>query len=430
MMYPCLSLLCLVVGTCHLVLITGVPGAGKTLVGMRAVHAHYLDDLSVERQGKKPAVTGLYLTGNGPLAEVLQYELRQAGGGGRTFVRHIKSYLDSYVPKPDKIPPEHLLVFDEAQRAFSRNMVLDKHPKWTPEMVASEPDLFIQLCDRMPEWSVMIGLIGSGQEIHLGEEEGLKLWVEAIQKSPRNEEWTVNGPSELKAMFEDVGVNYHSNDDLNLDTEIRFHLQTDLHEYLEALFGHEPNQNAAMAAEPSSPQYNFQNNGIRLYVTRNLDQAKEYLFDRYDENPRARYGMLASSRDRDLVKFEVMNDYQSTKNIKIGPWYSEGPEHPHSCCRLERPVTEFQAQGLELDMALLCWGTDLMWKGERWDIGKAKQYRPRGVTQPVNPFQMRVNAYRVLLTRGRDGTVVYVPEIDELDETFRFLAYNGFKELV
>src|SRR5262249_28075232 len=109
--------------TRRLVLVTGVPGAGKTLVGLQTVHAHYLDDLSVERGNGKPTAPAVFLSGNGPLVEVLQYELREAGGGGRAFVRGVKDYVKTYSRSPSKIPPEHVLVYDEAQRAFDAAMV-------------------------------------------------------------------------------------------------------------------------------------------------------------------------------------------------------------------------------------------------------------------------------------------------------------------
>ena len=150
--------------TRRLVLLTGVGGAGNTLVGLRVVHAHTLDDLAVERDGAKPTSPAVFLSGNGPLVEVLKYELRSAGGGGSTFVRGVMEYLRRYVPRPALVPPEHVTVFDEDQRAFDPEMIAKKH---------SAPDLIIEIADWVPEWCVVIGLIGSGQEIHIGEEAGI-----------------------------------------------------------------------------------------------------------------------------------------------------------------------------------------------------------------------------------------------------------------
>ncbi len=112
----------------HLVLVTGVPGAGKTLVGLQTVHARYLDDLVVQRPGGKSSAPAVFLSGNGPLVEVLQYEFRSSGGGGKAFVRGVKDYVKTYSRKPGLVPPEHVLVFDEAQRAFDAEMVAAKHP--------------------------------------------------------------------------------------------------------------------------------------------------------------------------------------------------------------------------------------------------------------------------------------------------------------
>ena len=105
-------------GTRRLVLLTGLPGTGKTLVGLQLAHARFLDDLAVDRSDGKPTAPAVYLSGNGPLVEVLQYELRDAGGGGKAFVRDVKAYVSTYSKRPDLVPPEHVLIFDEAQRAF------------------------------------------------------------------------------------------------------------------------------------------------------------------------------------------------------------------------------------------------------------------------------------------------------------------------
>ena len=152
---------------------TGVPGAGKTLVGLQTVHARYLDDLVVPRADGKSRVPAVFLSGNGPLVEVLQYEFRSAGGGGKTFVRGVKDYVKTYSRKPGLVPPEHVLVFDEAQRAFDAEMVAAKHPG-ARGPARSEPEHFIEFAGRIPDWCVVIGLIGTGQEIHVGEEGGLR----------------------------------------------------------------------------------------------------------------------------------------------------------------------------------------------------------------------------------------------------------------
>lgn len=189
--------------TRRLVLLTGIPGSGKTLVGLRIAHAHFLDDLVVPRANGKPTSPAIFLSGNGPLVDVLQYELRGAGGGGRTFVRGVKDYIKTYSVRPGLIPPEHVLVFDEAQRAFDADMVRAKHAK-TPGFTSglSEPEHFVEFAERIPGWCVVIGLIGSGQEIHVGEEAGLVQWRYAVEQLKANSRWIVHGAPEVSIHFE------------------------------------------------------------------------------------------------------------------------------------------------------------------------------------------------------------------------------------
>jgi DUF2075 family protein len=138
---------------------------------------------------------------------------------------------------------------------------------------------------------------------------------------------------------------------------------------------------------------------------------------------------VASSKDRDLVRFGIPNDFQSTKRLRLGPWYGDPDDgySGRSCRRLETCVTEFGAQGLELDATLLAWGTDLMMSQGRWSNAQARGYRKGAPVR--DPLQLRLNAYRVLLTRGRDACVVFVPPMAELDETFAHLTDAGFKIL-
>jgi hypothetical protein len=412
--------------TRRLILLTGIPGAGKTLVGLRAVHAHYLDDLAVAREDGRPSAPAVFLSGNGPLVRVLQYELRDAGGGGKTFVRDVKDYVRTYSSKPDLVPPQHVLVFDEAQRAFDAAQVIHKHST-TPGFIGgrSEPEHFIEFAERIPQWCVVIGLIGGGQEIFKGEEGGLIQWRWAIENSPNPDQWIINGPPQIRDIFHESAISFEESPDLNLDTEIRFHLATEIHELVNQLLEGGPAEINQSLTEKLEGQ------GYHLRITEDLEIAKRYLKDRYQENPDARYGLVASSKDKDLVRCGVPNDFPSTNpsRFPFGPWYSdrEADRGGNSCRHLKTCVTEFGAQGLELDAVLLAWGTDLIRENGFWSIRKAAGYR--GGSSVRDPFQLRKNSYRVLLTRGRDGTVVFLPPLPELDETRDYLTNSGFRRL-
>lgn len=407
--------------TRHLVLVTGVPGAGKTLVGLQTVHAHFLDDLAVARAGTKPTTPAVFLSGNGPLVEVLQYELREAGGGGKTFVRGVKDYVKTYSRKPGLVPPEHVLVFDEAQRAYDAHQVAAKHADHTGP-AKSEPEHFIDFADRIPEWCVVIGLIGSGQEIHVGEEGGIGQWKTAVEGSLHGS-WTIHTPLAVHDEFKDSRIPTRLQPSLNLDTELRFHAAHDLHRFVARLLAGDDASAIRMLADRLELQ------AFHLRVTRSLDAAKGYLRERYADDPTARFGIVASSKDRDLGRFGIPNDFQSTKRVRVGPWFGEDEAGygGHSCRRMDTCVTEFGCQGLELDATLLAWGTDFAWRDGRWSNAKARGYR-RGA-EVRDPFQLRLNAYRVLLTRGRDACVVFVPPLLELDETHAHLAESGFRSL-
>ena len=402
----------------HLILLTGVPGAGKTLVGLQTVHAKYLDDLAVDRGSGKPTAPAVFLSGNGPLVEVLQYEMRSVGDG-KTFVRGVKDYVKRY-SKGNAVPPEHVLVFDEAQRAFDIDKARESHKG---DHVRSEPEEFVRFADRIPDWCVVLGLIGSGQEIHVGEEAGLGQWRTAVEGSVKSAEWTVHGPPGVAGLFRNGRIPFESKRTLNLDTELRFHQAKELHTFVAGLLeGKDASALAQMAARLNTE-------GYHLRITRDLDAAKNYLRERYTDDPAARFGLIASSKDRDLVRFGVENDFQSTKRVRFGPWYGEDEDDyaGNSCRLLETCVTEFGAQGLELDAVLLAWGTDFIRQAGHWSTANARGYK-RGA-KVRDPYQLRVNAYRVLLTRGRDATVVFVPRFTPLDETYGYLVSAGFVAL-
>lgn len=170
--------------------------------------------------------------------------------------------------------------------------------------------------------------------------------------------------------------------------------------------------------------------GHDLLVTRDLDAAKAYLRDRYADDAEARFGILASSRDKALEAFGVDNRGQKPPGFH-GPWYGdpEGAPNRRSCRDLTACETEFGAQGLELDAVLLAWGTDFV-VDERGEWSNARMKPHRSPRVPIaDPWQLRANAYRVLLTRARDAMVVFVPPIPELDATHQRFVGVGFRPL-
>jgi hypothetical protein len=406
--------------TRHFVVLQGVPGSGKTLVGLQIVHARWLDALATHStDSAPPKVPAVYLTGNGPLQEVLQYSLSSSGGGGQTFVQGVKKYV-SYYSKRNRVPPEHVVVFDEAQRAHDAEQVAYVHK--TAEIGQSEPEHLLEFMGRVPDWCLLVALVGTGQAIHSGEEIGLPLWREALLKvraDGSGRQFTVHAPAHIEEALAHQDLEIRWEPSLNLDTEIRHHLVKRVHQYVEHILDDAKDGEAGRLAADIWAQ------GHRFLITRDLEEAKVYVRQRYGESPLARYGLIASSRCKQLVAYGVDNTYQTTKRLKVGPWYNSPTTDPASCRSLETVATEFQTQGLELDMALVAWGSDFRRKSGQFTDDLATRYKKR----VRDSLALRRNAYRVLLTRGRDGAVIFVPAIPELDETWQWLQAVGLRDL-
>lgn len=404
-------------GSRRLVLLTGVPGSGKTLVGLRLVHAGFVDDLAIARGKGKPAAPAVFLSGNGPLVEVLQYALKGAGGGGKVFVRGVKDYVKHYTRSRSSIPPEHLLIFDEAQRAWDRDQVARKH-RFQAQAAISEPEHFVQFATRILEWCVIVGLIGTGQEIHAGEHGGLSQWRRAVEQCGDPTAWTIHAPAEIEEVFLGGGLRTVWESTLNLDTELRFHNARVLHSWVEGFLSE--NNSASLRSLGET----LWEEGYRLLLTRNLEAAKDYARSRFANEPDARYGLLASSKAKDLPEFGVDNSYQTTKRLRVGPWYNAPQDDPLSCCQLDTVATEFSSQGLELDLAILAWGSDFLREDGTWSA------RASGRTKFVaDTLGLRRNVYRVLLTRGREGSVLYLPDDEMYEETRRAFESAGVRHL-
>lgn len=380
----------------HLAFVTGVPGAGKTLVGIQLVYENHLDDSTIKNNA-------VFLSGNGPLVKVLQYALKNS-----IFVQDVHGFLKTYGGSTSKIPHEHIWVYDEAQRAWDAERVKEKrgHP-------TSEPEDFLKLAERMNSWALMVALIGEGQEIHLGEESGLTQWNDAL--SVMRKEWIVHCPQRIAHYFSSH-KKVITDDNLDLTVTLRSHVAEEVSHWIKALLEGDIEKAQTLAES-------VRNQGFDLYITNDINVAINYVKERYKGQDDKRYGLLASSKAKNLSAWGIHNEYNYTKNMKEGPWYNDPPHSFRSCCALKDVATEFSAQGLELDFPIICWGNDLLWVDNAWKSPPSKRSKAK------NPHGLRLNSYRVLLTRGRDGFIIFVPNEPQMQSTFQILITSGIQLL-
>jgi len=375
--------------------ITGVPGSGKTLVGLRLVY-----------EGSTMEGKAAFLSGNGPLVEVL----RNALGSG-VFVKDLHKIILDYGAR-GRVPREHIIVFDEAQRAWDRERVLAKRA-----IDASEPDLLVRASEQVDEWSVLVGLVGEGQEIYAGEEAGMQQWATAIRPPNAKASWEVHCPPKLRTDFPGAVSSEH----LDLTVSLRSRRAAALHEWVDLVL----NSNLAGAARLA---VGIHHEGFPLYITRDLDEAKEYARERYRGEDDKRYGLVASSHaDRFLEAHGVPAGFRTAvAKGRFGRWYNAPLGEPGSCCNFERAATEFGCQGLELDLPIVCWGDDMTQPAGSSEWSLRPKRRRDAIDDPQNLLR---NTYRVLLTRGRDGIVIFLPLLAELDGTELALLAAGVRPL-
>jgi len=376
-----------------LVFVSGVPGAGKTLVGLQFVY----DESDQESQA-------IFLSGNGPLVEVLRDALKS-----KAFVSDLHAFIKSY-GTTSKIPKQHIIVFDEAQRAWdSSHMMLKK------AIPFSEPELLVNIGEKISGWASLVGLIGHGQEIHTGEEAGIMGWAEALDSIHAKSDWKVYAPPRFADSFPNENVQTFA--ELDLDRTLRSKQAEQLHSWVQNLLDGDLS-NASKFAQ----QIWFQN--FPIFITRDLEKAKSYVTTRFAGESTKRYGILASSKDRVLPEYGIKNGFQDTKLVKNAKWYNEDLGTKGSCCNMEEVVTEFGCQGLELDMAIVAWGNDFLWTGDEWEMRKMRTRIPQN-----DPHQLRMNSYRVLLTRSREGVIIFIPPKPEFDKTEHALLASGARFL-
>lgn len=404
--------------------LTGVPGAGKTLAGLNLANSwHNVEDTE----------HAVFLSGNGPLVDVLREALarnevtaaKEAGvrqrkgitlSKAKAFIQNIHHFRDDALAT-SAAPVERVVVFDEAQRAWSQKQTAAfmKAKKGKSDFTQSEPEFLISVMDRHPDWATIICLIGGGQEINTGEA-GLREWFDSIKRSfPR---WQVYVSSKLTDReYVPDGVLYTSeelisvkdNDDLHLAVSIRSFRSEKLAAFIKALLDCDLQRARDLHTEVRDK--------YPLVITRDLAVAKAWLLKQ--ARGTERYGVVASSGAVRLKPFGI--------NVKspIDPkhWFLNGKSDIRSSYFLEDVATEFDIQGLEVDWTCVAWDADLRHNSHDWTY---KSFRGTA-WQDVNDKNSRLylkNAYRVLLTRARQGMVIFVPDGDTSDMTRQPAFYD------
>ncbi|MDA9407939.1 DUF2075 domain-containing protein [Bradyrhizobium sp. CCBAU 45384] len=406
--------------------VTGVPGAGKTLAGLNLV---------THRARIREEEHAVFLSGNGPLVDVLREalardELAQAKDLGlplkkgdatrkvKAFIQNIHHFRDASLLSADA-PVEHVTVFDEAQRAWNAQQTAKfmAQKRGISDFAMSEPEFLISIMDRHREWCTVVCLVGGGQEINAGEA-GLKEWFDALRRrfpgwliytSPQLKHRDYHRGEDLTAMLE--GLEFHMKPALHLAVSVRSFRAEMLSEFVSALIAGD----IKLARE----HYAKIKSAYPIALTRDLQSAKAWLRNRARGSER--FGLVASSGAHRL-KPDGLNVSQQ---LDAPSWFLNGKQDVRSSYYLEDPATEFDVQGLELDWVGVCWEGDLRRAGGRWAHQRFRGTSWQNVNSETDQMYLE-NAYRVLLTRARQGMVIYLPEGgDPADPTRPAHHYDG-----
>lgn len=401
--------------------VTGVPGSGKTLAGL---------NIANKLQNSDENKHTVFLSGNRPLVEVLQEALAQnavkeqteiskpeALSSTRAFIQQILHYRDDAL-QSDRAPADRIAIFDEAQRAWNQR----KLSSWLSRKRAihnfqmSEPEFLVSVLDRHEDWATIVCLVGGGQEIHSGEA-GIFEWFKALNE--RFSDWHVYVSNNLtdQEYVDDEYIlsmiregNLHVEEDLHLSVSIRSFRSEKVSQFVKEILDCNHNM-ARMLYYKIIKKY-------PVFLTRSIEDAKNWL--RSKARGSERFGLVASSGAKRLKPTGINVDSKITPKH----WFLNGKDDVRSSYFLEEVATEFDIQGLELDWICVAWDADLRFAGKKW---KYKNFSGT-VWHDVHNKERRkylLNTYRVLLTRARQGMIIFVPKGNDDDETRKKIFYNG-----
>ncbi len=397
--------------------VTGVPGAGKTLAGL---------NIAVERMKADEDEHAVFLSGNGPLVDVLREALtrdevltakengenltkKQVAIKANAFIQNIHHFRDDNLLS-DKAPIEKVVVFDEAQRAWTKHQVSSfmKRKKGVENFDMSEPEFLINVMNRHSDWCTIVCLIGGGQEINTGEA-GLEEWISSFKN--HFSDWNIHysnsilesdnyiKSNESKSWLIENGV---SESELHLSVSVRSFRSEKLSSFIHELLN--------IRMENAKNLYSEIKELYPIVITRNLDKAKEWL--RQQAKGSERIGLISSSGARRLrpLGIDVKNE------ISAPNWFLNNSQDIRSSYFLEEVATEFDIQGLEIDWACVAWGGNFHMNGNDWKYQNFKGTKWQNINKEIDKEYLK-NTYRVLLTRARQGMVIFIPKSSDIDHT-------------
>ncbi len=409
--------------------VTGVPGAGKTLVGLNIATTH---------NDKKDEEYSVFLSGNGPLVAILREALtrdrvKQEKEKGKKvkkgevfskvkmFIQNVHNFRDEGLKDSVKPPFEHVAIFDEAQRAWNvlqtTNFMARK--KNTPDFNRSEPEFLISCLDRHKDWAVIVCLVGGGQEINTGEA-GIGEWIESLKKSypdwyiyisPKLHDSEYGAGKVLEEIKNNKNVTY--NPDLHLSVSMRSFRAENVSLLVKQLLDLDAKE-AKKSRELLKAKY-------PIVLARDFVKAKKWLKEK--ARGTERYGMVVSSQAERLKPYAI--DVKSPMDPVH--WFLDKKNDVRSSFYLEDVATEFDIQGLELDWACVAWDADFRYVENNWQHWSFCGAKWQNINKEERKKYQK-NAYRVLLTRARQGMVIVVPEGDKADKTRPPEYYNSTYE--
>lgn len=433
-------------GTKSIAFVTGVPGAGKTLVGLNIVN---------ERKKVDEGENSVFLSGNGPLVTVLREALArdrkriadareerllmsEACREVKPTIQNVHHFRNDYL-KTEEAPDERVAVFDEAQRAWNAHQttrfVRERNPDFQ-DFDMSEPHCLIDYMNRIEGWCTIVCLVGGGQEINTGEA-GLNEWINTVKNyfpewKTYYSELIVNSNNYLTEtnLLEWTDASGIPKESLHLSVSVRSFRSELLSAFVESMLNLEKVK-AQKLYQDIKPNY-------PIFLTRNRDVYKQWL--KKNKRGSERTGVLVSLNAKRLRAEGIDSENalrSQSDSSKIANWFLNDEYDVRSSMSLEIPATEFAVQGLELDWTCVAWGSDLRIHDNEWVCQKFKGTKWNNINSDQTKDYL-LNTYRVLLTRARQGMIIYLPQGNKedktrlpirYDETYNYLKSIGINEI-